>query len=154
FDPSMAFGPGQAVIHNWLDDIFVSPWVSLATTPAANGTVLSFRRFPGNRFTAGKIVQGWRIRGQKKTDNTDTTTLGDSIVCVSTWGHASQFNSLTSFTWATSIFDATPHFASTSTDVQLSFRNGDWQVIASDGPPAVLNTGPGLYNDRIRIGRR
>ena len=35
--PDMAFGPGSAVIHNWLDDIIVGPWVSLASTPGATG---------------------------------------------------------------------------------------------------------------------
>ena len=27
------WGPGSAVIHNWLDDAILSPWVSLASTP-------------------------------------------------------------------------------------------------------------------------
>jgi len=154
FFPSMAFGPGQAVIHNWLDDLFVSPWVSLASTPSATGTVLSFRRFAGNVFAQGKIVQGWRVRGKSQVDNTDTSTLGDFVDCVSPWGHSSQFNSLSTFNWGTAVFDMTPHFSSTSTEVQVSFRNVDWQYLTGDSPPLTLNTGPGPYDDRVRIGRR
>src|SRR5262249_15496283 len=120
FFPDMSFGPGQAVIHNWLDDIFVSPWVSLATTPSAKGTVLSFRRFAGNRFSQGLIVQGWRVRAKTKHDNTDTTSPGDSLDCVSPWGHASMFNSLNSFNWLTNVFDMTPHFSPNATEIQVS----------------------------------
>jgi hypothetical protein len=39
-------------------------------------------------------------------------------------------------------------------DIQLRFRHSDWQYIAGAGAPATLNTGPGPYTDRIRIGRR
>src|SRR5262249_5109832 len=127
FFPDMAFGPGQAVIHNWLDDIFVGPWVSLATTPSATGTVLSFRRFAGNRFANGMIVQGWRVRAKTKRDNTDTPAPGDSIDCITPWGHASMFNSLTNFSWLTNVFDMTPHFSPVAREIQVSFRNSDWQ---------------------------
>jgi hypothetical protein len=62
FFPDMGFAPGGAIIRNWLDDIFVSPWVSLASTPSATGTVMSFRTFPGNYYSRGRIIQGWRVR--------------------------------------------------------------------------------------------
>jgi hypothetical protein len=154
FFPNMAFGPGSAVIRNWLDDIYVSPWVSLASTPSATGTVLSFRRFPGNLFAQGRIVQGWRVRAKLRTNNTDTTTLGDSIDCVSIWGHSQQFNSLDPFVWGTSFFDMTTNFSPLGKEIQVSFRNADWQHLTGIGPPATLNTGPGPFVDRVRIGRR
>ena len=152
FFSDMAFGPGGAVIRNWLDNIIVSPWTSLASTPGS-GTILSFRRFGGNRFTQGSVVQGWRVRGRTRIENTDTSSSGDSIDCVSGWGHASMFNSLTSFVWVTNIFDATPYFASASRDVQFSFRVSDWRYLTG-APWSHLNTGPGPYLDRVRIGRR
>ena len=150
----MAFGPGSAVIRNWGDQIIVSPWASLASTPAAQGTILSFRRFPGNRFTQGDVVQGWRVRGKTRIANTDTTAPGDSIDCVAPWGHTSQFNSLNVFAWVTNIFDATAFYPSTSREVQFSFRVSDWRILAGGPGPATLNTGPGPYTDRVRIGRR
>jgi hypothetical protein len=154
FDASMGFGPGGAVVRNWLDDMVSSPWVSLATTPFSEGTVLRFRRFPGNIFSQGSIVQGWRVRARVRTDNTDTPAPGDSIDCVSPWGHASQFNSLDPFVWVTSTFDMTPHFDPTATEIQVSFRTTDFQLLAGSSPPAVLNPGPGPIWDRVRIGRR
>jgi len=152
--PDMAFGPGAAVIRDWVDDTIVSPWVSLASTPSANGTILSFRRFPGNRFTQGGVVQNWRVRGKVKVENTDTTSGGDSIDCVSPWGHSSMWNSLTTFAWVTSIFDATSFYPSTSTEVQVAFRVSTWRYLTGAPPPATLNPGPGPYTDRVRIGRR
>jgi len=154
FFPDMAFGPGSAIIRDWLDDTIVSPWASLASTPSANGTILSFRRFPGNRFTQGGVVQNWRVRGKLKVANTDTTAPGDSIDCVSPWGHASMFNSLTTFNWVTSIFDATTFYSGASREVQFAFRVSTWRYLTGAPPPATLNTGPGPYTDRVRIGRR
>jgi len=153
FFPDMAFGPGAAIIRNWLDNIIVSPWTSLASTPSAQGTVLSFRRFPGNRFTQGSIVMGWRVRGKTRIANTDTSALGDSIDCVTAWGHASQFNSLSTFVWVTSIFDATAFFAANSQDVQFSFRVSDWRYLTG-AQTTQFPPGPGPYLDRVRIGRR
>jgi hypothetical protein len=150
----MAFGPGSAIHHNWSDQCIASPWADVTQPTGASGTVLSFRRFPGNRFTQGKVVQNWSVRGKVKVDNTDTSTTGDSIDCVSNWGHASSWNSLTNFTWITSIFDMSTYFPATSTEVQVRFRVSDWRYIAGDGPPATLNPGPGPYTDRVRIGRR
>ena len=60
----MAFGPGQAVIHNWLDDIIVSPWVGLAGTPGATSTVISFRRFGGNDFRWATVIQNWSVQSK------------------------------------------------------------------------------------------
>ena len=153
--PEMAFGPGGAVIREWLDDIIVSPWASLAAVPAAQATILSFRRFAGNRFNQGRIVQGWRVRGKIRIENTDTTAPGDSVDCVLPWGHTSMFNALNTFAWITSIFHATPYFDPTAREIQFSFRVVDWRLLASGGgEPATLITGPGPYTDRVRIGRR
>jgi FlgD Ig-like domain len=48
----------------------------------------------------------------------------------------------------------TTNFNARSSEVQVSFRTGDRQVIADEPPPATLNPGPGPYTDRVRIGRR
>ena len=108
-DPAMAFGPGGYVIRNWLDDIIVSPWVSLASTPTASGTPLAFRRFPGNFFNTSRIVQNWSVRGKDAS-------------CVSGWGHAAQWNSLSFFGWQSLLFDMSPYFEPTSTDIQIRHR--------------------------------
>jgi hypothetical protein len=150
----MAFGPGGTVIRNWLDDIAVSPWASLATTQDATGTVISWRRFPGNDFSKGWIVEGWRVRGKSRVSNTDTSSLTDSVDCIEGWGHASSFNSLTAWNWGTTIGDMSPYFTATSDEVQISLRRTDWQHLTGVPPPATLNTGPGPYDDRVRIGRR
>jgi hypothetical protein len=154
FDPSMTWGPSQAVIHNWLDDILVSPWVSLASSPSTASTLLSFRRFGGNLVARGDIVQGWRVRTRLRVPNTDTPAPGDSIYCTTAWGHAFQFNSLDSFQWLTIVNDITPFFNPAGRDVQVSFRNTDFQLLSGVPPPATLNPGPGPYIDRVRIGRR
>jgi len=153
FGGVMSFGPGGAVVNIWSDQIIVSPWVSLASTPAAHATILSFRRFPGSRFTTGGIVQGWRVRGRTRVANTDTSTPGDSIDCITPWGHASSFNSLTTFAWVTSIFDATPFFPISSNEVQVSFRVSSWAYLAG-APLLHVVPGPGPFTDRVRIGRR
>jgi hypothetical protein len=81
----MAFGPGSAIVRNWLDDIFVSPWVSLASTPTATGTALQYRMFDGQKFSRGKIVQQWRVRSHLRIDNTIRPAPGDSIDCYTPW---------------------------------------------------------------------
>jgi len=81
-DASVAYGPGSAVIHNWLDDIIVAPWISLASTPTSQGSVLSYRRFAGNSFTFSKIAQNWSFRSHSKVPNTDTTDPTDSVDCI------------------------------------------------------------------------
>ncbi len=140
-DPSMSFGPGGYVIRNWLDDRISSPWVSLASTPAAAGTVIQFRRFPGNFFSQSRIVQSWSVRGR---DN----------ICLRNWGHVSQHNSLSLFAWQTLTFDMTPWFDPAVEDIQIRHRVTDWQSIAGAGPPVPFRPGPGPYLDRTRIGRR
>ena len=140
-DPSMAFGPSEFVIRNWLDDIIVSPWVNLAGTPTASGTVVEFRRFPGNFFSTSRIVQNWSVRGKVGT-------------CVSAWGHAFDWNSLSFFGWQSLLFDMAPHFDPTSTDIQVRHRTSDWQWIAGASPPIPFVPGPGPYIDRTRVGRR
>jgi hypothetical protein len=150
FSPEMAFAPGGVVVRPGVDDIVASPWVSLTSTPAGLGTVLSFRRFPGNPFATGNIVQGWRVRTKQRTDNTDTPAPGDSFDCLTAWGHATDFNGLDGFTWVTSVFDMTPYFDPTGREIQVSFRT----VQSLFGPPPIeLNPGPGPFWDRVRIGR-
>jgi hypothetical protein len=143
-DPSMSFGPGGFVIKNWLDDTVIGPWVSLASTPTAKGTILTFRRFAGNFFTTSKIVQNWSVRAK--------------LACsagVSGWGHASQWNSLSNFQWLNNTFSATPSFDPTATDLQLRFRTSDWQFITGASPPVPFIPGPGPFGgDRVRIGRQ
>jgi len=144
-DPSMAFGPGGYVIKSWLDDIVVSPWVSLASTPTASGTVIQFRRFPGNFFTNSRIVQNWSVRGKG---------IIDMQACVTGWGHASQWNSLSFFGWQNLIFDMSANFDPTVEDIQVRHRTSDWQWIAGATPGNPFVPGPGPYTDRTRIGRR
>jgi hypothetical protein len=155
FAPDMAFGPGQSVIHNWLDDILVSPWVSLASTPSATGTLLSFRTFPGNKFHRGKIVQSWRVRAKTRHDNTDTPAPGDSIDCVSPWVTVDERHpQLTEFEWRTTVLGLSFEFPPDAKQVQVSARVTDWQFLTGDSPPLTLDPGPGPYLDRVRIGRR
>jgi hypothetical protein len=143
-DPSMAFAPDGQVIRNWLDDIIVSPWVSLSTTPSAVGTIITFRRFPGNFFSTSRAVQNWSVRGK-------TTT---PTACVSGWGHSGQWNSLSFFGWQSLRFDMAPYFDPTSEDVQIRHRASDWQWIVGASPPNPFIPGPGPYTDRTRIGRQ
>ena len=144
-DPSMAFGPGTFVVRNWLDEGLISPWVSLASTPAAAATVMRFRRFPGNFFTQSRIVQNWSVRGRVTIDQSK---------CLSTWGHSLQWNSLSFFGWQTVTVDLTPHFDPVSEDLQVQFRTSDWQWIAGATEPPLFRPGPGPYLDHPRIGRR
>ncbi|UCE01514.1 MAG: T9SS type A sorting domain-containing protein [Candidatus Latescibacterota bacterium] len=143
-DPSMAFAPGGFVIRNWLDDIIVSPWVSLAETPTATGTPLTYRRFPGNFFVNSRGVQNWSVRGK-------TTVDGEE--CISGWGHAFRWNSLSTFRWLTGSADMTADFDPTSEEIQVRHRTSDWQWIAGASPPAQFIPGPGPFTDRTRIGR-
>lgn len=151
--PSMAFGPGSAILRNWLDDTILSPWVSLQSTPSANRTLLSFRIFPGNSFAQGRIALNWSVRSQLRLDNTDTSAPGDSFDYVSAWEHAQQWSTLSAFTWMTSLKDLSPHIPAEATSLQLQFRVMDWQYFTVP-PPQTLNSGPGPYIDRVRIGRQ
>jgi hypothetical protein len=143
-DPTMALGPGGYVIRNWLDDIIVSPWVSLSTTPSAKGTIIQFRRFPGNFFATSRIVHNWSVRGKATVD---TTT------CVGGWGHALEWSSLDHFTWGTRASGMSTHFDPSSSDIQVRFRTADWQRIVGVPPPGSFVPGPGPFLDRVRIGR-
>jgi len=149
----MAFGPGSAVVRSWLDNVLVSPWVSLASTPSAPATVLSSRVFPGNRYLQSRIQSSWRVRGKVRVENTDTSTLGDSIDCLTPWSPvAEQFNSLSQFTWFTDVQSLAGIHDPTSREIQVSFRVSDRQLTGA-APPATVNPGPGPYLDRVRIGR-
>ncbi len=145
-DPSTSFGPGGYVIRNWLDDIIESPWVSLASTPTAAGTILQFRRFPGNFFSQSRIVQNWSVRGK--------FVAPDLSNCLTAWGHSFQWNSLSLFAWQTLTFDMTSSIDTDSEEIQIRHRTSDWQWIAGSGAPGPFRTGPGPYIDRTRIGRR
>jgi hypothetical protein len=48
----------------------------------------------------------------------------------------------------------TANFPPNAQEIQLRFRTVDWQYSEFSPPPLVVNTGPGPYLDRIRIGRR
>ena len=145
-DPSTYFGPGGFVIRNWLDDIIESPWVSLASTPAATNTILQFRRFPGNFFNQSRIVQNWSVRG--RFEGPDLST------CLTAWGHATSWNSLSFFAWQTLTFDMTSSLPKDSEEIQIRHRTSDWQWITGIAPPEPFRPGPGPYIDRTRIGRR
>ncbi len=149
-DPSMAFAPDAYVVKNWLDDAILSPWVSLASTPAAVGTVLQFRRFPGNFFTTSRMVQNWSVRGRANVDD----GMGGTQECISGWGHAFQWQSLSFFGWLTLTFDMTADFNPTSEDIQIRHRTSDWQWIVGATPPTPFTPGPGPFIDRTRIGRQ
>ena len=97
-DPSMGFAPGGYVVRNWLDDVVMSPWVSLASSSAASGTVLTYRLFPGNFFGLSRIVLNWSVRGRRES--------------CGRWGHAAQWNSLSLFTWRSLVLDVSPLFRS------------------------------------------
>ena len=145
-DPSMAFGPSGFVIKNWLDDIIESPWISLASTPTATGTILQMDRFPGNFFSTGRAVQNWSVRGRG---------LVDATFCVSGWGHSFNWNSLSTFRWQIGLtWDMSSYFDPTLEDIQIRLRVSDWQWIAGASPPVPFVPGPGPYSDRIRIGRQ
>jgi hypothetical protein len=153
-DVSMAFGPNSYVVKNWLDETQIGPWVSLSSTPTAIATIVQFNRFPGNFFSTARGVQNWSIRGKVKVANTDTPAPGDSIACVSGWGHSSSWNSLSTFNWQNLSWDATSYFSANSTDIQIRFRESDWQWIAGASPPNPFIPCPGPYWDRARLGRQ
>jgi len=152
--PQMAFGPGGAVVRNWLDDVLVSPWVELGGTAIPGAVLLSYRRFAGSDFASGRIVMSWSIRSRVRLDNTDTSAPGDSIDAVTPWRHTSNWSSLSSFTWLSSLADASTYVPAGAAAVQVRFRVSDWQYIAAAAPPVTLDPGPGPYLDRVRVGVR
>ena len=152
--PAQAFAPNSYVIKNWRHTALLSPWVSLASTSDAVGTVLSFRRFPGNFFNTSRQVQNWSVRSKRRIENTDTPGPGDSLDCVLTWSHAFQNNTLNTYSWMTALFDMSSNVAPGAREIQLRFRQRDWQFIAGASPPVPFQPGPGPFLDRIRVGRR
>ena len=89
------------------------------------GTIISYRRFRGNTFTKGLIVQNWSVRSGVKIDNTDTSAPGDSVEVVSPWGHSSRFTTLTRFSWVTGLAEMSGDFPSAAHDIQVAFRISD-----------------------------
>jgi hypothetical protein len=130
--------------------------VSFASTPTATYTLLTFRYFPGNNSADGEIRLNYSVRVKLRVDNTDSPAPGDSIDCMSPWGHVSQWFNLSSFTWGTSIQNMTSFMPTGGTEAQVRFRVADWQLesVQNRPPPPTLNPGPGPYLDRVRIGRR
>jgi hypothetical protein len=150
-DPSMAFGPDAFVVKNWLDESIVSPWVSLSTTPSAVGTILEFRRFPGNFFAQSRVVQNWGVRGRVSVDD----GMGGTVSCVSDWGHAFDWQALSFFGWLTFDVDMTADFDAGAEEIQVRHRTSDWQWLVRGFPaPEPFIPGPGPFVDRTRIGRQ
>ena len=150
---AQAFAPNSFVMKNWRDTAVIGPWVSLASTPDALGTVLSFRRFPGNSFNTSRGVQNWSVRSKTRIANTDTPAFGDSIDCVTEWSHAFQWNSLNTYAWVTNLFDMSSNVAVGAREIQLRFRQSDWRWIQGASAPSPFQPAPGPFWDRVRIGR-
>ena len=89
--PDMAFGPGGCVVRNWLDDIIVSPWVSLQHDPRRRGHgALLCGASAASNYSASRIVHELeRADPQSRIDNTDTPAPGDSIDVPTPWLHTS-----------------------------------------------------------------
>jgi hypothetical protein len=151
---AQAFAPNSFVMKNWRDTAVIGSWVSLASTSNAVGSVLSFRRFPGNFFNNSRGVQNWSVRSKTKIANTDTPGAGDSLDCVTAWSHSFQWNSLNVYSWQTNLFDMSSNVAVGAREIQMRFRQSDWRWIAGAGPPVPFQPAPGPFWDRIRIGRR
>jgi hypothetical protein len=151
--PSQAYAPNGFVVKSWKDTAVIGPWASLASTPDAVGTVLSFRRFPGNSFNTSRGVQNWSVRSRLRVANTDTPAA-DSLDCVTAWAHGFQWNSLNQNSWVTNLFDMSTNVAVGARDIQLRFRQSDWRWIQGATPPVPFQPAPGPFWDRIRIGRR
>jgi hypothetical protein len=141
-DPSMAFAPGSFVIRNWLDDAILSPWVSLASTSSASGTVLQFRRFGGNFLLSGSVMQGAGARGRHDVGGRLCTTPVSE-----------QVNSLGSFQWITLTQDVSSHLDPRDEEIQVRFRTADMRWITPSEPIPPLIPGPGPFLDDVRIGR-
>jgi hypothetical protein len=151
---AQAFAPNSFVMKSWRDTAVIGPWVSLASTSNAVGSVLTFRRFPGNNFNTSRGVQNWSVRSKTMIANTDTPAGGDSLDCVTTWAHAFQWNSLNTYAWQTPVFDMSTNVAVGAREIQVRFRQSDWRWIAGASPPVPFQPAPGPFWDRIRIGRR
>lgn len=142
-DPQVAYGPGGAVVHNWLDNIIQSPWANLAVGPRPGGTVLSFRIFGGNYWEWGRIVQSPSIRSRFQRD---------AVLCTGEWEYdwwwTNNYHS-----WTTFLLDLSTYVPADATDLQVRLRVSDSQYTHGHPQPTPLRTGPGPYIDRIRIGR-
>jgi hypothetical protein len=152
-DASTLFGPGGAVLHSWLDDIIVSPWVSLGSTGSGSGTVLAFHLFPGNPFATSRILMAGEVRSRSRVDNTDTPTPGDSVDCTSEWNVGTPYSPLNGFSWVNSLYDITAGVLPQGREIQVRFRVVDVQF-AGVPPPDPVRVGPGPFLDHVRIGRR
>ncbi|MFQ5600704.1 MAG: hypothetical protein ACE5G2_09120, partial [Candidatus Krumholzibacteriia bacterium] len=153
FDPGFQCRDSEFLppcVRPWIDNVIVSPWVSLASTAGASGTVLSFREFPGQPWS--RITRSWSVRGKLRIENTDTPAPGDSVDCPTPWGHTSSWASLGDLTWLTRIHDVETEFDPASVEIQVRFRVSDWLWIVPTEPPFI--SGPGPFIDRVRIGRR
>jgi hypothetical protein len=151
---AQAFAPNSFVMKNWRDTVLEGPWVTLSATSDAVGTMLTFRRFPGNFFNNSRGVQNWAVRSKTRIGNTDTPASGDSIDCVTPWAHTSSWNSLNTYAWQSAVFDMSAFVAVGAREIQVRFRQSDWRWIAGATPPNPFQPAPGPFWDRVRIGRR
>ena len=67
-------------MRHWLDNMIVSPWLTLTRESDASSILLDFRRFGGNDFGQG-IIEEWAVRSLVRVDNAESP--GDSIDCTS-----------------------------------------------------------------------
>ena len=146
-DPSMAFGPSQYVVRNWLDNVIVSPWVSLPVSSSLKGTLLQFQEFPGNKFAQSFIARGYGVRGRTLADGCITSWSDNGVV-------GNQWEALDSFSWKTKDRLLTPFVKNSWDEVQIRFRLVDWRVLTgSIVIPDPFLPGPGPYIDSVRLGR-
>jgi FlgD Ig-like domain len=153
FFSDMAFGPGGAVVHNWLDNTIVSPWISVGSSPLG-GFVVRFREFPGSRWMEGMIARSWSVRGRyhSYTDTLESCVTNwngdrDDNPCGTTW------YPLDTFTWVTREADLTTFMSPKWEAFQVRLRVADWQALFGAAGPNNANPGPGPYIDDVRIGR-
>ena len=145
-DPSMAFAPNGYVVRNWLDDMIVSPWVSLVGTANASGTVLRYRRFGANPHITSRLVGAWNVRGRQDVGGQE---------CVSLWGGAGNFQQLTQFRWQTFHFDLTTRFDPGAAAIQLRHRVVDLAphrlFVGIDAERVTFIAAIEIGNDRDRV---
>lgn len=141
---------GFGCVPEGIDNVIISPWVSLASTPGSQSTFLRFRELQGPS-SGFRIVRSWSVRSLRRIDDTDTPTPGDSLDCPTAWRHTSSWNSLGSPFWMTDNEDLTTWIDPNAVAVQVRFRVSDWNWIS--GGSSTDPTGPGPWIDRVRIGR-
>lgn len=149
--PSQRFGPGSEAVRPDLDEFLVSPWISFASTPGANGTVLSYRTFPGNSYDGARVVTSAWVRGK----TTLTGGAGD-IFDDQPWRIVDGWTSNSLWQWATATQDLTSQIDPASRYIQVMFRVANWgpQGLGVSAAGRDCGPGPGPYIDRLRIGRR